>query len=184
MVPLILQFVIGLCPVSSYNLLCIRLVDLSPASPATVTSANNLMRCLFRAGGAAIIIQKIKAMGRGWCITFIAAVLVLTSPMLWVEVKWDPRWRGGERGVRLGVKSAKSAKSAKNAKNANEWGTKCSTIQSPDVGRCTLHHGYKSNPASTFHFAYLTPTSIFKSQGPRGSRLMKRIINSSSKRVS
>lgn len=84
MVPLILQFVIGLCPVSSYNLLCIRLVDLSPASPAAVTSANNLMRYLFRDGGAAIIIQKIKAMGRGWCITFLAAVLVLASPMLWV----------------------------------------------------------------------------------------------------
>ena len=98
--PLILQFVIGLCLVGSYDVMCIMLVDLYPESPATATAANNLVRCLLGAGGTGIIIQMIKSMGRGWCFTFIAAVLVLASPMLWVEVKWGPRWRE-ERRLRV-----------------------------------------------------------------------------------
>ena len=98
--PLILQFVIGLCLVGSYDVMCVMLVDLYPESPATATAANNLVRCLLGAGGTAVIIQMIKSMGRGWCFTFIAAVLILASPMLWVEVKWGPRWRE-ERRIRV-----------------------------------------------------------------------------------
>ena len=98
--PLILLFVIGLCLVGSYDVMCVMLVDLYPESPATATAANNLVRCLLGAGGTGVIIQMIESMGRGWCFTFIAAVLILTSPMLWVEVKWGPRWRE-ERRIRV-----------------------------------------------------------------------------------
>lgn len=98
--PLILQFVIGLCLVGSYDVMCVMLVDLYPESPATATAANNLVRCLLGAGGTGVIIQMIKSMGRGWCFTFIAAVLILASPMLWVEVNRGPRWRE-ERRVRV-----------------------------------------------------------------------------------
>ena len=99
-VPLVLQFVIGLCLVGSYDVMCIMLVDLYPESPATATAANNLVRCLLGAGGTGVIIQMIKSMGRGWCFTFLAAVLTLASPMLWVEVNWGPRWRE-ERRIRV-----------------------------------------------------------------------------------
>ena len=98
--PLILQFVIGLCLVGSYNVMCIMLVDLYPESPAIATAANNLVRCLLGAGGTAIVVPMINTMGRGWCFTFIAAVLTLASPMLWVEFKWGPSWRD-ERRVRV-----------------------------------------------------------------------------------
>ena len=98
--PLILLFIIGLCLVGGYDVMCVMLVDLYPESPATATAANNLVRCLVGAGGTGVIIQMIKSMGRGWCFTFIAAVLILASPMLWVEVKWGPRWRE-ERRVRV-----------------------------------------------------------------------------------
>ena len=98
--PLVLQFVMGLCLVGSYNVLCIMLVDLYPESPATATAANNLVRCLLGAGGTALVVPMIKTMGRGWCFTLIAAVLMLASPMLWVEVKWGARWRE-ERRVRV-----------------------------------------------------------------------------------
>ena len=99
-VPLVLQFIIGFCLVGSYNVMCIMLVDLYPKSPATATSANNLVRCLLGAGGTGVIIQMINSMGRGWCFTFVAAVLTLASPMLWVEVSWGPRWRE-ERRIRV-----------------------------------------------------------------------------------
>lgn len=98
--PLILQFVIGLCLVSSYNVMCIMLVDLYPESPATATAGNNMVRCLLGAGGTAVVGPMIDTMGRGWCFTVITAVLILASPMLWVEVKWGPRWRE-ERRVRV-----------------------------------------------------------------------------------
>lgn len=98
--PLTLQFVMGLCLVGSYNVMCIMLVDLYPESPAIATAANNLVRCLLGAGGTAIVVPMINTMGRGWCFTFIAAVLTLASPMLWVEFKWGPSWRE-ERRVRV-----------------------------------------------------------------------------------
>ena len=89
------------------------LVDLYPSSPATATAANNLVRCLMGAAGTAVIIQMINGMGRGWCFTFIAAVIFFTSPLLWVEMKWGPKWRE-QRRVRMEkreeVKEARKAK--------------------------------------------------------------------------
>ena len=76
------------------------LVDLYPYSPSTATAANNLCRCLIGAAGTGIIIPMIGGMGRGWCFTFLAAVVYLTSPLLWVITKWGPKWRE-ERRVRI-----------------------------------------------------------------------------------
>ena len=98
--PLILQFIIGLCITGSFNVMSTMLIDLYPLKPSTATAANNLVRCLMGAAGTAVIIQMIDGMGRGWCFTFIAAVVFLTSPMLWVLVKWGPKWRE-ERRVRV-----------------------------------------------------------------------------------
>lgn len=98
-VPLVLLFVIGFSLTSTFNVVIVMLVDLYPASPATATAASNLIRCLMGAAGTAIIIQMIDGMGRGWCFTFVAAVCLLTSPLLWIGVKWGPKWRE-ERRVR------------------------------------------------------------------------------------
>ncbi|KAL2036526.1 hypothetical protein N7G274_010756 [Stereocaulon virgatum] len=98
--PLVLSFFIGLCLTGSFNVMSTMLVDLYPLSPATATAANNLVRCLMGAAGTAVIIQMIQGMGRGWCFTFIAAVTFFTSPLLWVELKWGPKWRE-ERRVRI-----------------------------------------------------------------------------------
>lgn len=110
--PLILQFIMGLCLTGAFNVMSTLLVDLYPLSPVTATAANNLVRCLMGAAGTAVIIQMINAMGRGWCFTFIAAVIFFTSPMLWVVTKYGPKWRE-ERRVRIEVhlkeKEAKQA---------------------------------------------------------------------------
>ena len=98
--PLVLSFIIGLCLTGSFNVMSTMLVDLYPKSPATATAANNLVRCLMGAAGTAVIIQMIDGMGRGWCFTFIAAVIFFTSPMLWAELKWGPKWRE-QRRVRM-----------------------------------------------------------------------------------
>ena len=95
--PLVLTFVMGLCMTGSFNVMSVLLVDFYPQSPATATAANNLVRCLMGAAGTAVIIQMINAMGRGWCFTFIAGVVFFTSPLLWVLVKWGPKWREARR---------------------------------------------------------------------------------------
>lgn len=99
-VPLVLSFIIGVCLTGTFNVMSTMLVDLYPLSPATATAANNLVRCLFGAAGTAVIIQMINGMGRGWCFTFIAAVIFLASPLLFAEMKWGPKWRE-ERRVRM-----------------------------------------------------------------------------------
>ncbi|MCJ1468678.1 hypothetical protein MMC07_007307 [Pseudocyphellaria aurata] len=99
-VPLVLLFIIGLSLTGTFNVVTVILVDLYPASPATATAASNLTRCLMGAAGTAVIAQMITTMGRGWCFTFIAALCFLASPMLWIGVKWGPKWRE-ERRLRV-----------------------------------------------------------------------------------
>lgn len=98
--PLVLMSIIGLSLTGGFNVLSVMLVDLYPLSPATATAANNLIRCLMGAGATAIISYMIVAMGRGWCFTFIAAVVAILSPTLAILERWGPEWRE-ERRVRV-----------------------------------------------------------------------------------
>lgn len=95
--PLILMFIIGLTLTGAFNALNVMLVDLYPLSPATATSANNLVRCLMGAGSTVVVIYMIEAMGRGWCFTLHAAVVAALSPILWVLERWGPGWREARR---------------------------------------------------------------------------------------
>ena len=49
------------------------------------------------AGATGVIIYMIEAMGRGWCFTFIAGVVAVFSPILWVLERWGPGWREARR---------------------------------------------------------------------------------------
>ncbi|KAJ4291619.1 hypothetical protein N0V90_009514 [Kalmusia sp. IMI 367209] len=95
--PLVMHFFLGLCLTGAFNCMSVMLVDYYPLSPATATAANNLVRCLMGAGGTAVITLMIDSMGRGWCFTFVAGVIVLFSPILWVLMKWGPKWRNERR---------------------------------------------------------------------------------------
>lgn len=102
--PLVLQFIMGLTLTGAFNCNGVMLVDLYTLSPSTATAANNFVRCLMGAGGTALIIIMIEAMGRGWCFTFIALVVLACMPMLWVLQRWGGGWRE-ERRVRLELKT-------------------------------------------------------------------------------
>lgn len=117
--PLVLSFLIGLCLTGSFNVMSTMLVDLYPLSPATATAANNLVRCFMGAAGTAVIIQMIDSMGRGWCFSFIAAVLAFTSPLLWAELRWGPHWRE-QRRVR--VEQQEQEKEARKAEAESDPG--------------------------------------------------------------
>lgn len=97
--PLVLQFIMGLTLTGAFNCNSVMLVDLYPLSPSTAIAANNLVRCFLGAGGTALILIMVEAMGRGWCFTFIALVVLASMPILWVLQIWGPGWRE-ERRVR------------------------------------------------------------------------------------
>jgi MFS family permease len=96
-VPLVMMFFAGLALTAAFNTLSVLVVDLYPQNPATAAAANNLVRCLMGAGATAIVLYMINAMGRGWCFTFIALVLLVLSPLLWVLQKRGPQWREARR---------------------------------------------------------------------------------------
>ena len=98
-VPLVIQFIIGLCIPGSFCILNTLIVDLYPEAPGTATAANNVVRCLMGAAGTAVIESMITGMGQGWCFTFLALVLAALAPILWVVENRGQRWRK-ERAAR------------------------------------------------------------------------------------
>ncbi|KAK4959815.1 hypothetical protein LTR10_002703 [Elasticomyces elasticus] len=110
-VPLVLMFIMGLTLTGAFNAMSVMIVDLYPLSPSTATAANNLVRCLMGAGATGVIIYMIEAMGRGWCFTFVAGVVALFSPILWVLEKWGPEWREARRARVEEMEKAKVASS-------------------------------------------------------------------------
>ncbi|ORY09537.1 putative florfenicol exporter [Clohesyomyces aquaticus] len=95
--PLVTHFLMGLFMIGGFNCMSVMLIDYYPLSPSTATAANNLVRCLMGAAGTGIINIMIEGMGRGWCFTFLAGVILAASPILWVLLKWGPGWREERR---------------------------------------------------------------------------------------
>ncbi|KAJ9149046.1 Chloramphenicol resistance protein [Pleurostoma richardsiae] len=95
--PLALQFVIGLCITGSFGILNTLIVDLYPEAPATAMAANNFVRCECGAVATSVIEIMIRSMGRGWCFTFWALLVVVFSPILWASPKYGIQWRAERR---------------------------------------------------------------------------------------
>jgi len=63
----------------------------------------------------------IDSMGRGWCFTFIALVIFLTSPILVILMWWGPKWRE-ERAQK--IEAAKTAHTGEQRGESNTKGKK------------------------------------------------------------
>lgn len=95
--PTTILFLMGLTLTGAFNTVSTLLVDFYPTQAAKATAANNVVRCLLGAGATALIDPMLSAMGRGWCFTFIALVMLATSPLLLVEMYRGPAWREERR---------------------------------------------------------------------------------------
>ncbi|KAJ5081736.1 Kynureninase [Penicillium alfredii] len=95
--PTTILFVMGLTLTGSFNTVSTLLVDLYPTQAAKATAANNFVRCLLGAGATALVDPMLAAMGRGWCFTFIALVMLGTSPLLLFVIRRGPQWREERR---------------------------------------------------------------------------------------
>ncbi|KAF4513444.1 hypothetical protein G6O67_000714 [Ophiocordyceps sinensis] len=91
--PLVLSFIIGMLVPTSFSVLNTLIVDLNPHAPATAAAANNLVRCSFGAVATAVIDYMLEGMGRGWCFTFLALLMLLCFAGLRLLENRGPRWR-------------------------------------------------------------------------------------------
>lgn len=92
-VPEVILFFVGFGISTAFNTTNTLLIDLHRDAPATATAAVNFVRCLISAGGVAAIVPMIEAMNPGWTFTFVGLVYVVWMPMLWIIMKWGPKWR-------------------------------------------------------------------------------------------
>ncbi|KAI2708814.1 hypothetical protein CBS147339_4243 [Penicillium roqueforti] len=95
--PTCILFLMGLTLTGAFNTISTLLVDLYPTQAAKATAANNFGRCLLGAGATALIDPMLSAMGRGWCFTFIALVMMATTPLLLIVIQKGPDWREERR---------------------------------------------------------------------------------------
>ncbi|KAI0465988.1 chloramphenicol resistance protein [Xylaria cf. heliscus] len=92
-VPLVLSFFIGLCVTWPFQIMNLLVVDSYPGAPATAAAANNLVRCLSGAAATAAIQPIINGIGKGWAYTLLALLFTVPSPVLWIIIKYGPKWR-------------------------------------------------------------------------------------------
>ncbi|KAK9447763.1 major facilitator superfamily domain-containing protein [Limtongia smithiae] len=108
--PLIILFCVGFSFNAYATTIQVLIVDLYPQDTASVTAANNLVRCLLGAAGTAVIDRIISAVGMGWTYTIVAGIDFIAAPILLLDYVYGGMWRR-ERYYRLQAKE-KAARSA------------------------------------------------------------------------
>jgi MFS family permease len=96
-VSLVLLFFLGLVLTAVVNTMSTILVDLYPTKGATVTAANNFVRCLLSAGAVAVVAPVINAIGVGGAYSILAGLLLLSAPLLLLVIKLGPVGRERRR---------------------------------------------------------------------------------------
>ena len=91
--PIIVIFIIGYSISAAYQTLNVLLVDIYPGRAATVTAANNLMRCEMGAAAAAVIAPMISGIGTGWSYTIMGFVSIMGVPGLVLNIRYGMSWR-------------------------------------------------------------------------------------------
>jgi multidrug resistance protein len=90
---LVMLFFLGFGVNGFFTMLSVLMVDVYPQAPATATAANNLVRCWIGAGASAAIVPMTNAMSSGWAYTLLALLNLFMAPLLWVIMRWGPKWR-------------------------------------------------------------------------------------------
>ncbi|KAJ6001104.1 hypothetical protein N7481_001513 [Penicillium waksmanii] len=91
--PLILQFLISFSATAIFNINSTVLIDCFPERPASATALNNLCRCLLGAAGVSVIQPLIGAVKAMSAFFVVSGVVLLFTPLIWIEWKWGEKWR-------------------------------------------------------------------------------------------
>ncbi|RAO65763.1 uncharacterized protein BHQ10_001775 [Talaromyces amestolkiae] len=92
-VPLVISFLMGFTLICTMNSLTTLLADIFPDRVSTASAAQNLLRCLLGAVGAAVVDSMLSGMGVGWCYTFVFFIMIAAVGLLWFEYVWGMGWR-------------------------------------------------------------------------------------------
>ncbi|CDO75510.1 hypothetical protein BN946_scf184935.g46 [Trametes cinnabarina] len=103
--PLILQIVVGWTCVAIMNSVQTLLVDLAPMHGSAITACNNLIRCSFGAACVSIIDLILKAIGTGWTYVLLCGICVVFSPIIWIVIRYGPKWRAKRRARRQALET-------------------------------------------------------------------------------
>lgn len=90
---IVLLFFIAFSASGLMQTITVLLIDCHPDSPAAVSAANNVIRCLLGAGAVAIAVPLFDKIGRGLTGTLLALVYATACLLLWAVVVNGPRWR-------------------------------------------------------------------------------------------
>ncbi|KAK7438904.1 hypothetical protein VKT23_017831 [Stygiomarasmius scandens] len=105
-VSIILAFFLGMIDSSILTVYSTLIIDLFPDLPATATASVNLVRCLFGAVGTSTINEMTAALGFGWSFTLQAGILLLVTPLVWVELHYGQRYRAKREQKKQGDNGA------------------------------------------------------------------------------
>ncbi|KFY38581.1 hypothetical protein V494_04325 [Pseudogymnoascus sp. VKM F-4513 (FW-928)] len=90
---IVLLFLIAFSASGLMQTITVLLIDCHPNSPAAVSAANNVLRCLLAAGAVAIAVPLFDKIGRGLTGTLLALVYLVSCLLLWAVVVKGPGWR-------------------------------------------------------------------------------------------
>lgn len=92
-IPLVLNFFVGLGNQYTMQIVQILLVDLYPQAGGAITASFNLTRCLLGAAVTGFIDPLQGKVGIGWAMVIICAISLAFSPLLLVILARGPGWR-------------------------------------------------------------------------------------------
>ncbi|KAI8145766.1 major facilitator superfamily domain-containing protein [Fennellomyces sp. T-0311] len=92
-IPLALQFIVGFSVTGLYTAVQTLLIDLFPDNGATITAANNFIRCFIGAAATAAIQPGIDGVNVGWMFTILGLILAVTNVSVPILIKFGPIWR-------------------------------------------------------------------------------------------
>ncbi|TEB38913.1 quinidine resistance protein-like protein [Coprinellus micaceus] len=91
--PLIIHFVIGYMSMVMMNSSSTLMIDLFPTQGSSITACNNLVRCTLAAVIIAVIEPIINKIGLGWTFIILGALMLLTVPLIYLEMALGPKYR-------------------------------------------------------------------------------------------
>ena len=126
----VVMFVFGWAMIAVFNTLTILMVDLYPGKAASATAATNLVRCWLGAGASAVVIPLINAIGVGWACTLAAFLWLVFSPLVFLLIKFGPRWRAEAAEKK---RASEKNKGQSEAEVAQETGNLVVAVESKDI---------------------------------------------------
>ncbi|KAF4869069.1 Itaconate transport protein [Colletotrichum siamense] len=92
-VPLALQVVLGYTSISILNTTMTLMIDILQTRSSAATACTNLVRCLLAALLVGLIDRMTAALRVSWSYVLLGGVCALMLPLMYIEMKFGPKWR-------------------------------------------------------------------------------------------